>query len=149
MSEIVPVDKERSLVRKAELAAKLVKTEERVLGLVERGLTAAGVTLSSLTEPYDEQDGVARFRNSPQSLLQAVKSVETLHKIAKEICGDAMPEGPRTVINVANIAADAELVASVTKAYAEVETLHMERARAALEEAELDGRIVEGEIVVD
>ena len=146
MTDIVPAHeaKERSLVRRAELAAKLVKTEERVLGLVERGLTAAGVTLSSLTDPDDE----GRMRNSPQSLLQAVKSVETLHKIAKEICGDSIPDGPRTVINVANISADAELVASVTKAYAEVESLHMERARAAIEEAERDG-IIDGEIVVD
>ena len=144
MTEIVPVDKERSLVRRSELAARLVKTEERVLGLVERGLTAAGVTFTALTTPDDE----GNLRNSPQSLLQAAKSVETLHKIAKDICGDAIPDGPRTVINVANISADAELVASVTKAYAEVEQLHMERAREAIEEAERNG-IIDGEIVVD
>lgn len=143
MTDVVPADRERSLVRRAELAARLVKTEERVLGLVERGLTAAGVTFTELTTPADD----GSMRHSPQSLLQAVKSVETLHKIAKEICGDAVPDGPRTIINVANISADADLVASVTKAYAEVEQLHMERARAAIEEA--DGDVITGEIVVD
>lgn len=142
MSEIVPVDKERSLVRRAELSARLVKTEERVLGLVERGLTAAGITLTELTSPTDD----GSFRNSPQSLLQAVKAVESLHKIAKDICGEAMPDGPRTVINVANISADSELVASVAKAYAEVQALHDERVQAAIEEAE---EYVDGEIVIE
>lgn len=143
MTDLVPAtDKERSLVRRAELAAKLVKTEERVLGLVERGLTAAGVTFTELTTP--NEDG--QIRQSPQSLLQVVKSVETLHKIAKDICGEAMPEGPRTVINVANISADADLVASVAKAYSEVEALHMERARAALKDAD---EVIDGEIILD
>lgn len=144
MTDVVPVQdaKERSLARKAELSAKLVKTEERVLGLVERGLTAAGVTLTALTTPDD--DGM--IRNSPQSLLQTVKAVESLHKIARDICGDAMPQ-QNTTINIGAINADPDLVASVTKAMAEVESLHMERARAALEEAERDGEIIDGEIV--
>lgn len=145
MTDIVPATaaKERSIARKAELAAKLVKTEERVLGLVERGLTAAGVTLTALTTPDDD----GQMRNSPQSLLQTVKAVETLHKIATDICGDASLEGPRTVINVANISADADLVASVTRAYAEVEALHLERAKAALEDVGAVDEYLDGEIV--
>lgn len=145
MTDIVPAsDKERSLVRKAELSAKLIKTEERVLGLVERGLTAAGVTFTELTTP--NEDG--HMRQNPQALLQTVKSVETLHKIAKDICGDAIPEGPRTQINIANISADSELVESVAKAYAEVQALHDARVQAAIEEADGDV-IIDGEIVVE
>lgn len=128
---------ERSNVRKQELSAKLVRTEERVLGLVERGLTAAGITLSGLADQENP---------SPSSLVQTVTAVEKLHKIAQSICGDAMP-AVQTQINVGAINVGADLVAAVAAAYMSVEQGHLEQAKAFIEEAELSADILEGEIL--
>jgi hypothetical protein len=128
---------ERSNMRKQELAARLVRTEERVLGLVERGLTAAGITLSALADSESP---------SASTLVQTVASVEKLHKIAQSICGDAVPS-VQTQINVNNIHASSDLVAAVAQAYASVEAGHLERAKTLIAEAEAHGDILEAEIV--
>lgn len=128
---------ERSNMRKAELAAKLVRTEERVLGLVERGLTAAGITLSGLADQENP---------SPSALVQTVTAVEKLHKIATTICGDAVPQ-IQTQINVNNINASADMVAAVAAAYASVEQGHLERAHALIEEAEAHGDVWDAEVL--
>jgi hypothetical protein len=130
---------ERSNMRKQELAAKLVRTEERVLGLVERGLTAAGITLSSLADSESP---------SASTLVQTVASVEKLHKIAKDICGDAMP-AVHTQVNVGTINVSSDLVSAVAQAYAEIDKGQLERAASLIDEADQHGDILEGEIVLD
>jgi hypothetical protein len=132
MSEI-----ERSNMRKQELASRLVRTEERVLGLVERGLTAAGITLSSLADSESP---------SASTLVQTVASVEKLHKIAKDICGDAVPS-VHTQINVNNVHASADLVAAVAAAYSEINQGQLERAKELIEEADSYVDVLDGEIV--
>lgn len=128
---------ERSNVRKQELASKLVRTEERVLGLVERGLTAAGITLSSLADSEAP---------SASTLVQTVAAVEKLYKIAQSICGDAAPQ-VHTQVNVGTVNVSSDLVAAVANAYAEIDRGQLERAAALIDDADTATDILEGEIV--
>jgi hypothetical protein len=128
---------ERSNMRKQELASRLVRTEERVLGLVERGLTAAGITLSSLADSESP---------SASTLVQTVASVEKLHRIAQSICGDATTQ-VHTQVNVGTINVSSDLVAAVANAYAEIDKGQLERASALIADADTAADILEGEIV--
>lgn len=130
---------ERSNARKAELAAKLVRTEERVLGLVERGLTAAGITLSALADSDHP---------SASTLVQTATAVQKLHQLAVDICGDAVPQA-RTTINVGTINASSDLVAAVAAAYSEINQGQLDRAQDLIDEADRHGDYIEGEVVCD
>lgn len=135
MTEIVPAGSAgRSPERIAELSAALVDVEQKTLNLVRKGLIAANATFTQLTEQEDP---------SPSQLLNAARAAESLYKLAQSICGEVV-EQPNTVnIQVNNMSADAELVAAVAGAYAEIAKGNLERAKMYVGEAE---EVIEGEL---
>lgn len=127
----------RSPERTAELRAKLIGIEESVLSMVEKGIIAARATFTQLTESTDP---------SPTQLLNAAKAAESLHRMARDICGDPSEatSGPVVNVQVNSMTADAELVAAVAGAYLEIQKGNLERAEALIGDAD---DVIAGEIV--
>ena len=136
MSDVVRHDP-RSPERKAEMRAALISIEETILGAVRQGLVAARASLTALVADTDP---------SPAQLQAVVKTLETLHKMARDLCGDPNEnQGPTINIQVNNVEADQGLIAAVARAQAEVAAGNLERAQQYLADAEtvIDGDIVE------
>lgn len=124
--------------RRAELTAKLIGVEERVLGTVAMGLTAARNSMTSLTSQPDP---------SPSRLLQTAKSIESLYGIAKGICGDPTDSKNVTNVQINNVSASPDLVAAVAQAYMSIEQGHLDRAEQLIEEAGSDAEILDAELL--